>query len=138
MIRYYLKTCLNGGGGGQIFDHFHLYVIVNQIFFNVLRGLGLFFNFFVCFCYGFYCCCFISLFYSVIKGSIIFKECTYTVIIIMLFWHFDIKLMSCPSCLWIYFSLLLTGYDNTAQAMISSDFMYQAVQPNKKVKNASI
>lgn len=55
---------------------------------------------------GFFCCCFISLFYSVIKGSIIFKECTYTVIIIMLFWHFDIKLMSCLSCLWIYFSFV--------------------------------
>lgn len=125
-----------GGGRYLIISIYTLYLI--NFFFNVLRGLGLLFNFFVCFCYGFYCCCFISLFYSVIKGSIIFKECTYTVIIIMLFWHFDIKLMSCPSCLWIYFSLLLTGYDNTAQAGISSDFMYQAVQPNKKVKNASI
>lgn len=123
------------GGRYLIISIYTLYLI--NFFFNVLRGLGLF-NFFVCFCYGFYCCCFISLFYSVIKGSVIFKECTYTVIIIMLFWHFDIKLMSCPSCLWIYFSLLLTGYDNTAQAGISSDFMYQAVQPNKKVKNASI
>lgn len=125
-----------GGGRYLIISIYTLYLI--NFFFNVLRGLGLLFNFFVCFCYGFYCCCFISLFYSVIKGSIIFKECTYTVIIIMLFWHFDIKLMSCPRCLWIYFSLLLTGYDNTAQAGISSDFMYQAVQPNKKVKNASI
>lgn len=125
-----------GGGRYLIISIYTLYLI--NFFFNVLRGLGLLFNFFVCFCYGFYCCCFISLFYSVIKGSIIFKEWTYTVIIIMLFWHFDIKLMSCPSCLWIYFSLLLTGYDNTAQAGISSDFMYQAVQPNKKVKNASI
>lgn len=127
-----------GEGGGDIWSFPFIRYSWSIFFFNVLRGLGLLFNFFVCFCYGFYCCCFISLFYSVIKGSIIFKECTYTVIIIMLFWHFDIKLMSCPSCLWIYFSLLLTGYDNTAQAGISSDFMYQAVQPNKKVKNASI
>lgn len=56
----------------------------------------------------------------------------------MLFWHFDIKLMTCPCCMWIYFSLLLTGYDNTAQAGFSLDSMYQGLQTNKKVKDVSL
>lgn len=33
-----------------------------------------------------------------------------------------------------YNNLLFTGYDNAAQSDFSWDFMYQALQPNEKVK----